>query len=94
MIFEQEKATVPIPPVTADGEQSIQKNPKQSVSDDSDKINDGDYDFEKIRRQLQQQCSWTTTIISQLNKDRYTPDTQKPFIATFTIVDSRSPIPK
>ncbi|NLO84899.1 MAG: AAA family ATPase [Clostridiales bacterium] len=52
-MFEQEKATVPIPPVRADGEQPIQKNTKQSVSDDSDKINDEDYDFEKIQRQME-----------------------------------------
>lgn len=51
MIFN-EKPTIPIPSVGADGEQSISKNYDHSIADDSAKIND-DLGFEEIVRKMQ-----------------------------------------
>lgn len=48
-----EKTTVPFPSVGADGEQPIYKNSGLSIADDSTKINNVDFGFEEIVRNMQ-----------------------------------------
>lgn len=49
----EEKTTVPFPSVGADGEQPICKNSDLSITDDSTKINNVDFGFEEIVRNMQ-----------------------------------------
>lgn len=51
MAFE-EKTTVPIPPVGADGEQPISQKTILSIAEDSTKINDEDLGFDEMMRKM------------------------------------------
>ena len=69
-----EKATIPIPSVSADGEKSISKNYDHSIADDSSKINDEELEIREALKQMQRMSSpsfMPTFSMSELYENVY-----------------------
>lgn len=81
MTIKQEKTTVPIPSVGADGEQPISKNSNKSIADDSFKINDEDLGFQESLKKMQRfndPAFMPTFSMSELYENVY--DSRPPII--------------